>query len=367
MGTPDNFGNLRCDRGTASGTPSPTPSWPRTDRPPFRRHGQFTVCRSRPAAETIWFYGAGSGGQQGSIRDSRDTGRTNADRGPSHAHPRRHGNLSFGTEVGIIIVSATTSFRTGGRTAGIYARIVRVVAPFRSPTPPRPFPGAAVPSRNFRTGGASAATTWSLPATARADNGGFTRPPCRHRKSGRPFESPTPPRLFPAAAAPLRIFPTHRVSAATTRCLPAMAGADSEAFTRPPWHRRKSGRRFESPTPPRPFPAARAISCRGAEAGIIIVSGNTAVFGGSGSGGQRGIYGARLLTAALSASARQGAADSRGISVQPLLVGPPFKIADTPRHSRGTGNFTGFGAVSMSEATWLFSARVRTARPASTP
>ena len=262
MGTPDKFSNLRCDRGIALRTPSPTPNWRRTDRPPFRRHGQFTVRRSRPAAETTWFYGVGSSGQQGSIRDSWATDRTNSDRRPSHVHLGWHGNLSFGTEAGIIIASAMSSFRRGRQPARIYSRIVRFVEPKRSPTPPRPFPGAAVPSRNFRTGGASAATTWSLPATARADNGGFTRPPCRHRKSGRPFESPTPPRLFPAAAAPLRIFPTHRVSAATTRCLPAMAGADSEAFTRPPWHRRKSGRRFESPTPPRPFPAARAISCR---------------------------------------------------------------------------------------------------------
>ena len=76
----------------------------------------------------------------------------------------------------------------------------------------------------------------------------------------------------------------------------------------------------------------------GTEAGIIIVSGRSAVFRGQGSGGQKGIYGARLLTDGLRAAS---------LNTESLGVESVFLIADTSTPiPDGTGNFVEFGAMS---------------------
>lgn len=76
----------------------------------------------------------------------------------------------------------------------------------------------------------------------------------------------------------------------------------------------------------------------GTEAGIIIVSGKSAFFRGQGSGGQKGIYGAKLVTGGLRAAS---------LNTADLGVDPVFLIADisTPIPG-GTGNFAEFGAMS---------------------
>ena len=316
--------------------------------------GNFRELSFAPglSGDSLVFYGAGSAGQQGiylATRSIPTEPRRIADL--NTPIPDGTGNfLSFGTEAGIIIVSGNVLFTGRGSDGqqGIYLADQSIPPnPVRIADTTTAIPGG---SGHFTEFGEALGFNGSDAAFVGHGSGGQQGIYLADRSiPPNPIRIADTTTAIPGGSGAFTEFPSS-ASVSGNTAVYAGNGADGQqgvyASILAP---------LQAGPPVRIADMATAIpggsgnfSSFGMEAGIIIVSGNTAVFGGSGTGDQQGIYGARLLAGA--AGAQQETKDAHDI-----VAGPPFRIADsaTPIPG-GSGNFTGFGAVSMNGSSLAF-------------
>ncbi len=307
--------------------------------------GTFTDFPSGPglSGNNLAFYGLGAGGQQGLYLTTLGSMQT-----PSLIAnldtpiPGGTGSfLSFDAEAGIIIVSGHTAVFAGSGSGGQHGLYGAVFAP---PLVGDPFriadTATAIPegTGNFTEfpyvpglSGNTAVFTGKGADGQHGIYGAVFAPP----QVGDPFRLADTATAIPEGAGNFMEFPSSPGISGSNAVF-AGNGADGQQGI--------YGAVFAPPLVGDPFRIADTTTAIpegtgnftdfGAEAGIIIVSGNTAVFGGSGVGGQQGIYAAVLA---------------------PPQVGPPSRIADTATAiPEGTGNFTSFGEASVSETDVVF-------------
>lgn len=307
--------------------------------------GNFTDFPSGPglSGNNLAFYGLGAGGQQGLYLTTLGSMQT-----PSLIAnldtpiPGGTGSfLSFGAEAGIIIVSGNTAVFAGsgsGGQRGLYGAVFappQVGDPFRLADTATAIPEGTGNFTEFPYApgldGSSAVFTGQGADGQQGVYGAVFAPPL----VGPPLRIADTATAIPGGSGAFTDFPSSPGISGPTAVF-AGNGADGQQGV--------YGAVFAPPEVGDPFRIADTTTAIpegtgnftnfGAEAGIIIVSGNTAIFGGSGVGGQQGIYSAVLA---------------------PPQVGPPSRIADTTTAiPGGAGQFTSFGEASASETDVAF-------------
>ncbi len=361
-GTPDKFSNFKMlIQGIALGTPSPTPELAADGSTAIPGGtGNFTSLPLAPSlsGNNLVFYGAGSGGQQGIYLATRG-GLTAPSRIADLATPIPGGTgnfLSFGTEAGIIIVSGKNAVFAGtgaGGQRGIYGTTVGAVGPpFRIADTATAIPGGTGNFTEFPNGRSVSGDNVVFAGTGAGGQQGIYG--ATIGIVGPPYKIADTATAIPAGTGNFTTFPAApSISGDTVAFLGNGSSGQQGIYARvgavaPP---------FRIADTATAIPAGTGnFSSFGSEAGIIIVSGKNAVFAGKGTGGQQGIYGARILAPALRAAAPHGTGEQPAINdASASIDGAPFKIADTATAiPGGTGNFTGFGEASVSESEVAF-------------
>lgn len=307
--------------------------------------GNFTGFLNGPglSGNNLVFYGSGSGGQLGlyltnpgllqvpSLIANRNT-----------PIPGGTGNfLSFGSEAGIIIVSGSNAVFAGGGSGGQQGVYAAVMTPPFAGTPLRiadlatPIPNGSGSFTDFPSAPGISGDTVVFSARGDGAQEGIYAAVLSPPEVGAPLRIADIATAIPGGSGSFTSFPGGPAVSGSNAVF-AGSGADGQ--------RGVYGANLTPTQAGEPFRIADTNTAIpggtgnfvdfGTEAGIIIVSGSSAIFGGTGAGGQSGLYGAALA---------------------PPLVGPPFRIADTTTAiPGGTGNFTGFGATSVSETDVAF-------------
>lgn len=362
-GTPDLFTNIKMMiQGFAAGAPAVSPSLAadRSTAIPGGA-GNFANLPIAPSLNgpNLAYYGLGSDGKEGLYLSTRGPLAASRIADFATAIPGGVGNFtSFGAEVGIIIVSGSTAIFAAsgaGGLRGVYGTSLgaSIGLPYKLVDTATAIPGGngnfiAFPNGRSVSGnnvvflGAGAGGKQGIYGVSTSANG----PP--YKIADTTTAIPGGSGNFTAFSAAPSLSGDNVVFAGTGAGAQSGVYGTSLGAISPPF-------KIADTTTTMPGSVGNFTSF-GTEAGIIIVSGKTAVFGGIGASGRRGIYGANLVAAAARTSRLQVAGGSQNLAEDSIsAAGPAYRIvdSDTPIPD-GTGNFTGFGPASIHEEDVAF-------------